>query len=65
MLQITSRHAEQAITVHCQNLAFSDQELRFHSMKPGSSIAPHTYSSGCSVSSKQHIILKCAIEMYV
>jgi hypothetical protein len=48
MLQITSRRAEQAVTVHCQNLAFSDTELKFHTMKPGSSVKPSTNSGGCS-----------------
>jgi hypothetical protein len=51
MLQITSRHAEQALTVHCRNLVFEDQELLFHSMKPGSFITPHTFSDGCSTPS--------------
>lgn len=50
MLQITSRHAEQAVTVHCKNLAFKDRELMFHTMKSGSFIKPHTFSDGCSVS---------------
>lgn len=50
MLQITSQHAEQAVTVHCKNLAFKDRELMFHTMKSGSSIKPHSFSDGCSVS---------------
>ena len=50
MLQITSRHAEQAVTVHCRNIAFSGKELKFHSMKPGSPIRPQTSNNGCSVS---------------
>lgn len=50
MLQITSRHAEQAVTVRCKNLAFKDRELKFHTMKSGSSIKPHSFSDGCSVS---------------
>lgn len=54
MLQITSRHAEQALTVHCKNFAFEDQELLFHGMKPGSFITPHTFSDGCTVSCYRH-----------
>ena len=50
MLQITSRHAEQALTVHCRNFVFEDQELLFHGMKPGSFITPQTFSDGCTVS---------------
>lgn len=52
MLQITSRHAEQEVTVHCRNIAFNKNDLVFHSMKSGSSIMPRTYSDGCSVSHK-------------
>jgi hypothetical protein len=51
MLQITSRRAEQTVTVRCKNLAFSDDGLKFHSMKSGSSIKPRTFTNGCSEAS--------------
>lgn len=60
MLQITSRHAEQHVTIRCHNLAFDDRDVMFHTMKAGSSISPQVFSSGCSVS-----CIECITSLYL
>ena len=53
MLQITSRRAEQAITIRCKNLAFVDGQLTFHGFKSGTTIRPNNINNGCLVSSSK------------
>ena len=50
MLQITSRRAEQALTIHCKNLAFVDEQLTFRGFKSGTTLRARSLKNGCSVS---------------
>ena len=50
MLQITSRRAQQTLTIHCKNLAFKDKQLMFHGFKSGSFVHPDSFPNGCGVS---------------